>query len=181
MGLQASIVNGVWYGEPFAQPMYVTGEFGEPRNNSVGFHTGIDLAPLDGMPGQPIAFTTKGFFIKWVGVYLGDRARDVNGGYGNVLLGHIGDGYTVLLAHGQRFSEDILHWLGSGYDPNLKPTFSPGEVIMFQGNTGYVYGILPDGNVGIPASDDNVSGTHTHFEIRGPSGNLMNPRDFLNV
>ncbi len=178
--LNARIENGVWYGEPFADPMYVTTEFGVPRDNGVGYHTGIDLAPIDGQPGKPIVFSTRGFFIKWVGVYTGDRARDVNGGYGNVLLGHIGDGYTVLLAHGNRFSDDILRWLGSGYDPNLKPTFSPGEVIMFQGNTGYVYGLLPDGSVGIPPSNDYVSGTHTHFEVRDPFGNLVNPRSVIN-
>lgn len=182
--LEARIENGVWVGEPFSAPMRITAEFGEPRDNGVGYHTGIDLAPLDGQPGAEICFTTRPFFIEWVGVYTGDRARDINGGYGNVLKGRIavvseGRYYTALVAHCSRFSTDILKWLGSGYDPNLKPTFSPGEVIAYQGNTGYVYGWLPNGTIGIPASDDYISGTHTHLEIRDPNGNLVNPRDVL--
>ena len=169
-----------WLGEPFdGHPMTVTSQFGEKRDNGIGYHTGIDLAPLDGQPGTPIAFTSQGFFINWLGVYQWNRARDVNGGYGNVLLGRLSNGYTALLAHQQRFSDDILKWLGAGYDPNLKPTFSPGEVLGYQGNTGYVIGPLPNGGFGIPADDDFISGTHTHFEVRDQTGNLVDPRSVI--
>ena len=165
----------IWLGEPFlGSPMQITAQFGEPRNNGVGYHTGIDLAPLNGMPGAPIAFASQGFFIQWVGVYQGFRSRDVNGGYGNVLLGRMNSGYTALIAHQQRFCDDILRWLGAGYDPNLKPTFSPGEILGYQGNTGYVFG--PNG---IPQDDDFISGTHTHLEIRDPQGNLVDPRTVI--
>lgn len=176
--LKANIIGNIWYGEPFANPMIITTEFGVPRDNGVGYHTGIDLAPIDGQPGCPILFTDtgstsdNGFFLKWVGIYHGSRDRDINGGYGNVLLGTFNSqGHTMLLAHLSRFSDNILSWLGSGYDPALKPTFSPGEVIAYQGNTGYVYS-----NGVIPADDDYVTATHTHMEIRDPAGNLLNPR-----
>lgn len=177
MGFLDVLIQGnAWVGEPFSRPMTITAKFGEPRDNGVGYHTGIDLAPLDGLPGQEIAFRTQGFFIQWCGVYGGTRARDQNGGYGNVLLGRVNAiGYSVLLAHMQGFCPDIQKWVDSGWDPNLKPTFSPGEVLGYQGNSGYVYGTLPDGSFGIPADDDHVSGTHTHLEVRDAYGRFVDP------
>lgn len=170
MLLQAKLENGIWTGEPFDQPMVLTARFGEPRDNGLGYHSGVDLAPLDGQPGCPIRFMSQAFFIEWCGVYGGTRARDVNGGYGNVLRGRTQDGYTVLLAHQQRFAVDVQMWINSGFDPNLKPTFSPGEVIGYQGNTGYVYA-----NGVIPPDDDMVSATHTHFEVRNSLGQFVDP------
>lgn len=174
--LQARAENGGWDGEPFTKPQIITANFGEPRDNGVGYHTGIDLAPVDGQPGQPIAFSSLGFFILWAGSWNGTRRRDVNGGYGNVLLGRINpQGDQVLIAHMQRFSADIETWINSGYSPHLKPTFSPGEVIGYQGNSGFVWGYLADGSVGVPPDDDLVSGTHTHLEVRNAAGALLNP------
>lgn len=176
--LQAKVLGNFWEGEPFTSSMYITSQFGEPRSNGVGYHTGTDIAPLDGLPGAPIRFS-QGAFILWCGVYGGTRARDVNGGYGNVLLLRLANQYQVLVAHQQRFCDAIQLWIDSGYDANLKPTFSPNEVVGYMGNTGYVYGTLPDGTVGIPADDDMVSGTHTHFEVRNPQGQLVNPLSVL--
>lgn len=177
--LQAYIEDNIWRGEPFLFGQVVTSQFGEPRSNNVGYHTGIDICPIDGQPGQPLGFSSQGAFILWCGVYGGTRARDVNGGYGNVLLLRLSNQYQVLLAHMQRFSDPIQQWIDSGFAAHLKPTFAPGEVLGYQGNTGYVYGTLPDGSFGQPADDDMVSGTHTHLEVRTPSGNLVNPRSVL--
>lgn len=171
--LQATVVGNTWEGEPFER-MLISSHFGEWRNNGVGYHTGIDLAPLSGEPGTPLVFT-QGAFILWCGVYGGSRARDVNGGYGNVLLLRLANQYQILVAHLESFCPDITRWIDSGYAAHLKPTFSPGETIAYQGNTGYVYGTLPDGSYGIPADDDAISGTHTHLEVRNPQGQLVNP------
>lgn len=176
--LQARIVNGQWIGEPFVEPMVLTSRFGEPRNNGVGFHTGEDCAPATGTPGQALRFTSSGAFILWCGVYHGNRLTD-NGGYGNVLLLRLANQYQVLLAHLQQFSEPIERWIRAGYDENLKPTFGPNEIVAYQGNTGNVFGLLPDGTVGTPAADDNVSGTHTHLEVRDPQGRLVAPATVL--
>lgn len=177
--LQARRELGQWIGEPFTAPMLVTAEFGEPRNNGVGYHTGLDLAPLTGQPGTPIRLTSSGAFIMWCGVYQGTRARDQNGGYGNVLLLRLTNQYQLLIAHMMAFSDPIQQWIDAGFPASLKPTFSPNEVIGYQGNTGYVYGSLPDGTFGIPADDDNISATHTHLEVRNPAGQLVNPASVL--
>lgn len=181
----ANLHYWVWTGEPFNKPMLLTADFGEPRDNGVGFHTGMDLAPLDGQPGTEIGFQNFGAFIEWCGVYNGSRARDLNGGYGNVLDLIIGIGgrcdWKVRIAHMQGFCPAIQSWLDSGYQPQQKPTFGPGEGLGWQGNTGYVYGTLPDGSFGIPAGDDMVSGTHTHLEVRTLSGLLVNPRVALGM
>ena len=64
--LQTRVVGVRWEGEPFQEPVFITAQFGEPRNNGVGYHTGIDLAPLDGQPGLPISFS-QGAVILWCG------------------------------------------------------------------------------------------------------------------
>lgn len=177
--LQAKIENGFWIGEPFTQPQVLTSRFGEPRNNGVGYHTGDDCASADGQPGQPLRFTSSGAFILWCGVYEGTRSRDVNGGYGNVLLLRLANQYQVLLAHLQRFSDPIQRWIDGGFVDSQKPTFGPNEIIAYQGNTGYVWGYLADGSVGVPPDDDMVSGTHTHIEVRDPQGRLVRPETVL--
>lgn len=106
--------------KPFAY-IYISQDF------NAYSHPGLDLVAAYG---TPIVAVAAGCFVTASGSY--------NGGYGNLLIEDIGNGYTVRYAHLQRFADNIMS--GTCVDA--------GQLIGYVGLTG------------------RTTGPHLHFELR---------------
>lgn len=144
---------------PVNRQMYLSGTFGELRNNH--FHAGIDVKSEHGRSGDPLVSIENGYI---------SRIMIHPSGFGNALMiDHPESGLTSVYAHLHRFDEgidsliDILQQQEQSYiiDFHLSPDVYPvdkGQVIGYMGNTGYSLG------------------PHLHFEIRRTSTNwVLNP------
>lgn len=170
--IDATVWQGKWVGAPLVRAT-VTSEFGEPRNNRVGYHTAVDLVSETGTP-REVRAIERGE-LEWVGVWDGrDRMNGGTGGYGNVILLTHPDGDRTLYAHLAEFHPAIQAYINRGF--REKPRINKGDILGIEGNTGYVLsnGMLPpDGNL--------EHGRHLHFEFRDRSGFYVNPKSRLSA
>lgn len=171
MTLEATITPGgapgergdLWTGEPVTDPCIVTDPFGIPRGNTLGYHTGIDLAPIDPLR-PPILFAWEPGEVTWVGEWEGATRTgpSATGGYGNVVEVTFARRRSRF-AHLKAFGPKIAEWIRSGKPVRRRPLLHEGDAIGVMGNTGNVR----SGGI-VPALDDKVSGTHVHFELQVP-------------
>lgn len=135
---------------PVDIPIYLSGNFGELRNNH--FHSGIDFK-TQGRTGLPIKAVKEGYV---------SRINISPSGYGRALYIDHPDGTTTVYAHLDRFNKAIESFaVDSQYikqsfriDMKLAPGQFPvkqGEIIAYSGNTG------------------SSGGPHLHFELRETS------------
>ena len=132
---------------PMDIPMYMSGNFGELRNNH--FHSGIDIK-IQGKIGEPIKSIKEGYV---------SRINISPWGYGKALYVDHPDGTTSVYAHLDRLAKKIeqlatdSQYVRQVFSINLYPDpgalpVKQGEVIGFGGNSG------------------SSGGPHLHFELR---------------
>ncbi|MFO7616888.1 MAG: M23 family metallopeptidase [Bacteroidales bacterium] len=142
---------------PVDIPIFLSGNFGEPRANH--FHSGIDIK-TNGVTGIPVKSIAAGHV---------SRIKVEPGGFGKaVYISHPG-GYTSVYAHLQSFNNKLAEYVESeqyrreSFTVDLFPEsrlfpVNSGEVIALSGNSG------------------SSEGPHLHFEIRDTrSENPVNP------
>ncbi len=168
-GAPAGIAGDSLRGRPVSGECLVTDVFGTPRNNGIGYHPALDLAPLVSFAHEREYCAIAPGPLLWVGVGVrGPGGRNLNGGYGNVaLVGHE-EGTQTLGAHLREFSPRIQAWIDAGFPPDSRPYLEADELIGIVGNTGYVW---PEP---VDAADD-VRGVHLHFECRDGAGGYIDP------
>lgn len=148
-----------YFRSPVDIPIYLTGNFGEPRKSH--FHSGLDIKTKE-KEGLNVYAVADGYV---------SRINVSPFGYGNALYITHPNGYTSVYAHlrsfnnviqkylrtqqynDKRFSENIL------LPPNIL-TIRKGDVIAASGNTG------------------GSGGPHLHFEIRDSLERIINPLHF---
>lgn len=135
------------YISPFNFPLFLSGTFGELRDNH--FHTGIDIKTNE-IEGREILSIEDGYV---------SRIKVSTWGYGKVLYINHPDGRTSVYAHMMRFNDEIesliqaRQYQKESFEVQLYPEknaiqIKQGEVIGLSGNTG------------------GSGGPHLHFEIR---------------
>ena len=147
-----------YFTSPVNHKILLSGTFGELRSNH--FHSGIDIKPSNGGPGDPILAAAEGEVV---------RISVSPGGFGNALYLQHPNGYVTVYAHLDRFIPEISRYVKKmQYDKksfalNLYPQkqfmFTQGETIGYMGNSG------------------SSTGVHLHFEIR-KSSKPINPLYF---
>jgi hypothetical protein len=142
---------------PIGIPIFLAGNFGEPRANH--YHSGIDIK-TNGATGVPVRSISNGYI---------SRIKVEPGGYGKALYVRHPNGYTSLYGHLQSFQDEINLYVKSeqyrreSFSVDLFPepsqfVIDKGQIIALSGNSG--------------SSD----GPHLHFEIRETaSENPINP------
>ncbi len=143
---------------PVQHEILLSGTFGELRSNH--FHSGIDIKPSNGKPGDPVLAAAEGYVSR---IYVSSR------GYGKAVYVAHPNGYTTVYAHLDRFAPEIAEYVRTNqyqkksFAVNLFPT--PSQFVLKQGE--------PVGQMGTSGSS---SGTHLHFEIRKSSNSKpINP------
>ena len=148
------------YTSPFNFPIYLSGTFGELRDNH--FHAGIDIKTFE-KEGYPVLSIADGYV---------SRIKISTWGYGKVIYINHKDGKTSVYAHLNRFSDKIekeirkKQYENELYEIEIFPkkdelTIKQGEEIGLSGNTG------------------GSGGPHLHFEIRDTENELaLNPLNF---
>ena len=132
---------------PLDIPLYLSGNFGELRNNH--FHSGIDFK-TQGVTGLPVYAVQDGCI---------SRINVSPYGYGNVLYIHHPDGKTSVYGHLDRFAPEIEALVRDSqyqkesfavnlYLPPAQLPVKKGERIAWSGNSG------------------GSGGPHLHFELR---------------
>ena len=142
---------------PVDIPVFLAGNFAEPRINH--FHSGIDIK-TNGVTGIPVKSVADGYV---------SRIKVEAGGYGNALYICHPNGFTTLYGHLESFSNEIRQYIiAEQYrresfavdlfpDPSLL-VVKKGQVVALSGNSG------------------SSEGPHLHFEIRETkSENPVNP------
>lgn len=135
---------------PVDIPVYLSGNFGELRNNH--FHSGIDIK-TGGKTGIPIKAVKDGYV---------SRINVSPSGYGRALYVNHPDGTTTVYAHLEHFNKPLESFTtDSQYikqsfriDMKIAPDKFPvkqGEIIAYSGNSG------------------SSGGPHLHFELRETS------------
>lgn len=145
---------------PLHQAMYLSGNFGELRNNH--FHSGLDIKAQSGTP----VYSVEDGFISRVSVSPY--------GYGlAVYIDHPGIGVTTVYGHLSRFAPFLdkvvrkRQYEQESFSVNLffnkdEIKIKKGQVVAYSGNTG------------------SSGGPHLHFEIRETiSEYLLDPMPFL--
>lgn len=142
---------------PVEIPIFLAGNFGEPRPNH--FHSGIDIK-TNGATGIPVKAIADGYV---------SRIKVEPGGYGNALYIRHPDGFTTLYGHLLSFSADIRRFViteqyrRESFAVDLFPdpeklVINKGQIIALSGNSG------------------SSEGPHLHFEVRETqSENPVNP------
>jgi len=142
---------------PVDIPIFLAGNFGEPRANH--FHSGIDIK-TNGAVGVPVKSIADGYV---------SRIKVEPGGYGNALYIRHPDGYTTLYGHLLSYNQEITRYVTSeqyrreSFAVDLFPAPSllvikKGQIVALSGNSG------------------SSEGPHLHFEIRETqSENPVNP------
>ncbi|MCK9324057.1 MAG: M23 family metallopeptidase, partial [Bacteroidales bacterium] len=85
--------------KPMEIPIFLSGNFGEPRANH--FHSGIDIK-TGGVPGVPVRSVAPGYV---------SRIKVEPGGYGQALYLNHPNGYTSVYAHLQSFNKNIAEFV----------------------------------------------------------------------
>ncbi len=147
-----------YFHSPLNIPLYLAGNFGEPRSDA--FHTGYDLG-TNGVEGLPVMAAADGYI---------SRIKVSAFGYGNALYITHPNGYMTLYGHLSRYNDAVAAWVKAQqyaqeqFEVDLYPDSSlfkvkQGEVIAWSGNTG------------------RSGGPHLHFEIRDAAGETspLNP------
>jgi len=145
---------------PVDIPLYLSGTFGELRNNH--FHSGLDIK-TEGKVGLPVYAAEDGYV---------SRIKVSPNGYGKALYITHPNGYVTVYGHLQKFNRLIgdyvkkVQYQNESFSIQKYPkkdelTVKKGEVIAWSGNTG------------------GSSGPHLHFEIREASSqHPVNPLFF---
>lgn len=145
------------YVAPLDIPLYLSGNFGELRNNH--FHSGIDIK-TEGREGVPVHSVADGYV---------SRISVSPSGYGNALYIAHPDGRTSVYGHLASYSEAITAYVREAqyelesFSVNLFPDKNQlrvkrGEVVALSGNSG------------------GSGGPHLHFELRETNSQLpLNP------
>ena len=147
-----------YFTSPVDHEILLSGTFGELRSNH--FHSGIDIKPSNGGPGDPILAAAEGEIV---------RISVSPSGFGNALYLQHPNGYTTVYAHLDRFVPEISEYVKrrqydkKSFAVNLYPQkefiYAQGQTIGFMGNSG------------------SSTGVHLHFEIR-KSSKPINPLYF---
>ncbi len=136
-----------YFGVPMDIPLFVTGTFGELRDNHL--HSGIDFRTQQ-IEGFPVMATADGYI---------SRIRVAIFGFGKVIYINHPNGFTTVYAHLQKFSPELEKFIKTEqykkqeFEVQMypKPTefiIKKGQIIGFSGSTGgYVF-------------------PHLHYEIR---------------
>ncbi len=142
---------------PVDIPVFLSGNFGEPRANH--FHSGIDIK-TNGTTGVPVLSVCDGYV---------SRIKVEPGGYGKALYIVHPNGFTSVYAHLSAFNDDVDRFVKSeqyrieSFGVDLFPSgrqfpVRQGQVVAFSGNSG------------------SSEGPHLHFELREThSENPVNP------
>lgn len=144
------LIDTLWaqYADPVKIPIYLSGNFGELRNNH--FHSGIDIK-TQGAINKPIYSIADGYVSR---IFVSP------GGYGKALyITHPETGHVSVYAHLESFIPEISdyvknqQYLQESFRVNLFPDESEfilrkGQLVAYSGNTG------------------SSGGPHLHFEIR---------------
>jgi len=136
-----------YFRSPLDIPLYLSGNFGELRNNH--FHAGLDIK-TQGTIGAKVYAVADGYV---------SRIRVSPYGYGNALYISHPNGYTSVYAHLEKYSDKIAtvvkntQYREESFDVQLFPganqiNVKKGELVAYSGNTG------------------GSAGPHLHFEIR---------------
>ncbi|MGC8866369.1 MAG: M23 family metallopeptidase [Bacteroidales bacterium] len=150
--ISAFLLQGVWaqkdlFINPLAQPLRLSGTFGELRPNH--FHSGIDIK-TNQEEGWPVIAVADGYI---------SRIAISPTGYGKALYIDHPSGYTSVYAHLQRMNGKIQEYvIGKHYELrsfSMDISLKPGELQVKKGDT-----IAFSGNTG------SSGGPHLHFEIR---------------
>lgn len=176
--IKALIDGNRWSGAPWTGPAIITTEYGVPRNNSVGFHTGLDGV---GQASRQLVAIAPGTIEQVLTWREGMSRTGTNGGYGNALFVRHDDGTRSRYCHLAEFSDKVQRWIERGFPASERPRFAEGEEIAVEGNTGHVLGW--NGSAWVPPPPGNREwGRHLHFELhtaptaRHPNGVWVNPR-----
>jgi hypothetical protein len=142
---------------PVDIPIFLAGNFGEPRANH--FHSGIDIK-TNGATGIPVRSVSDGYV---------SRIKVEPGGYGKALYIRHPNGYTSLYGHLLSYNDQISQYVKSEQyrresfavdlfpDPSLL-VVRKGQIVALSGNSG------------------SSEGPHLHFELReSQSENPVNP------
>lgn len=142
---------------PVDIPIFLAGNFGEPRANH--FHSGIDIK-TNGSTGVPVKSVSEGYV---------SRIKVEAGGYGRALYIRHPNGFTSLYGHLLSFNENISRYVSSeqyrreSFAVDLFPepsrlVIKKGQIIALSGNSG------------------SSEGPHLHFELRETqTENPVNP------
>jgi hypothetical protein len=145
------------FGLPVSIPIFLAGNFGEPRINH--FHSGIDIK-TNGATGIPVMAVADGTV---------SRIKVEPSGYGHALYITHNNGYTSVYGHLDSFSREIEEYVKQeqyrreSFSVDLFPEagrfpVKKGQVVARSGNSG------------------SSEGPHLHFEIRETaSENTLNP------
>ncbi len=132
---------------PLDIPLYLSGTFGELRNNH--FHSGLDIK-TEGREGLPIHVAEDGYV---------SRIKVSTRGYGKAIYITHPNGYVTVYGHLQKFNDAIQQYVKEvqykkesfsiqDYPKKDALIVKKGEIIAWSGNTG------------------GSSGPHLHFEVR---------------
>lgn len=149
------------YSKPLDIPLYLSGNFGELRNNH--FHSGIDLK-TQGVINKPVYSVADGYI---------SRISVSPSGYGLALyVTHPGTGQVSVYGHLNNFTPKITAYVKEkqyeqeSFRVNLFPEeglfpVKKGELIAYSGNSG------------------SSGGPHVHFEIRDArTENILDPLQY---
>jgi hypothetical protein len=142
---------------PVGIPIFLAGNFGEPRANH--YHSGIDIK-TNGATGVAVRSVSSGYV---------SRIKVEPGGYGKALYIRHPDGYTSLYGHLQSFQEEISDYVKS--EQYRRESFS---VDLFPEPTRFV--ITQGQLIALSGNSGSSDGPHLHFELRETaSENPINP------
>lgn len=142
---------------PVDIPVFLAGNFGEPRANH--FHTGIDIK-TNGNSGISVKSVSDGYV---------SRIKVEAGGYGKALYIRHPNGFTSLYGHLQTFNDNINQYVISeqyrreSFAVDLFP--DPSQIVIKKGQL-----------VALSGNSGSSEGPHLHFELRETqSENPINP------
>ena len=136
------------YISPFDFPLYLSGTFGELRDNH--FHTGIDVK-TNAIEGKNLRAIADGYI---------SRIKVSTWGYGKVLyIVHPQTGHTSVYAHMQKFNSQLekvikdQQYKKESFEINFYP--KKNSILVKQGDI-----------IGLSGNSGGSGGPHLHFEIR---------------